>query len=92
MKQPVYLYKIVENPDKIIVRYMNFGDVRNGAIAFDKSTGKAHSRLLIRGCVDAFEVDGKAERLLAGFSQKNCYPQSFCKDGLYFCRVQDLEV
>ncbi|ERI10638.1 hypothetical protein [Aneurinibacillus aneurinilyticus] len=26
MKQPVYLHKIVENRDKIIVRYTNFSD------------------------------------------------------------------
>lgn len=30
MKIPVYLHKTVEDPDKIIVRYTNFGDVRNG--------------------------------------------------------------
>lgn len=90
VKSPVYLYKAAESPDKIIVHYTNFGDVRNGAIAFSKTTGKGHSSLLIRDGESALEVDARVESLLAELWQEKRYPQSFCKDGLYLYKMSDL--
>lgn len=90
VKSPVYLYKAAESPDKIIVHYTNLGDVRNGAIAFSKTTGKGHSRLLIRVGESALEVDARVESLLAELWQEKRYPQSFCKDGLYLFKISDL--
>ncbi|GED67123.1 hypothetical protein BRE01_08250 [Brevibacillus reuszeri] len=89
MKTPIYLYKAVESPDKIIVHYTNLGDVRNGAIAFSKTSGEGHSRLLIRDCANALEVDAKVESLLAGFWQEKRYPQSFCTDDLYLYKMSE---